>query len=119
MLEYEMMLLSLLLCSSQQQQLQHSQQQMQQMQQMPPPPQHSPTQNSSSPMTQHSQPQAKQAGVHHLEQQPQQGRPQTLSPHAESIWGTGTPPQASPCKFDFSLFGAHCFKSFPVMLGTH
>ncbi|XP_058959916.2 GRB10-interacting GYF protein 2 isoform X2 [Pocillopora verrucosa] len=80
----------------QQQQLQHSQQQMQQMQQMPPPPQHSPTQNSSSPMTQHGQPQAKQAGVHHLEQQPQQGRPQTLSPHAESIWGTGTPPQASP-----------------------
>lgn len=68
------------------------------MQQIQQPPQHSPPQNTSPPSTQHTQPQAKQGGTHHLEQQPQLARPQTLSPHAESIWGTGTSPQASPCK---------------------
>lgn len=79
----------------QQQQLQHSQQQMQQIQQ---PPQHSPPQNTSPSSSQHTQPQAKQGGTHHLEQQPQPARPQTLSPHAESIWGSGASSQASPCK---------------------
>ena len=92
----EMMKMFYLLFSFQQQQLQHSQQQ--QMQQIQQPPQHSPPQNTSPSSTQHTQPQAKQGGAHHLEQQPQPARPQTLSPHAESIWGSGTSSQASPCK---------------------
>lgn len=91
----KMMEMFYLLFFFQQQQLQHSQQQMQQIQQ---PPQHSPPQNTSPSSSQHTQPQAKQGGTHHLEQQPQPARPQTLSPHAESIWGSGTSSQASTCK---------------------
>ncbi|CAH3157868.1 unnamed protein product [Porites evermanni] len=71
-----------------QQQLQHNQQQMQQVQQAP---QHS-SQNTSLSSPQHSQPQATHRGT--LPQQP--ARPQTVSPHSESIWGSNTPSHGGP-----------------------
>lgn len=73
----------------QQQQIQHNQQQ---MQQVPQSSQHSSSQNASPPGTQQLQPQSTQGRV--SPGQPP-SRPQGLSPHTESIWGSNTPQQTT------------------------